>query len=202
MTRFYVALGLSVISLFFLPQAQTVKQKPPETLRTASLPEKASAQIDLQHGDNLSDQIVRVTIATSRPDVTTSGTFGIYADLQNLASEPITLYPRETTLVVQPEVAHDPNCVLEFDGFFPTELSMAAKSPLGVPIVILPKEHYQVFWGLGGDIRCSDEPTPDGVWPWLSEHWTAFKSFIGFLPGTMHLLWWERLIYPKTTNQN
>lgn len=91
-------------------------------------------------------QLVKVTIATSRPEVTTDGVYGIFADLQNIASAPLTLYPVETVLVVQPEVAGDHYCVFSIDGFYPTEEDKIKKPPLGGPIIIQPKEHYVAFW--------------------------------------------------------
>jgi hypothetical protein len=185
MVRQLFPLGATAIVLLLTQNAAAGRQKP--THNSSSVNPKDPVAIALKGGDGdpTGEQIVKTTIATSRPEVTTSGTFGVYADLQNLASVPITLYPRETTLVVQPEVGRDPDCVLEFDGFFPTEPNVLSNPPLGGPIVIPPKEHYQVFWGLGtaGNTRCSRTPAVEGFWSWPEQRWKNFKANIGFLPG-------------------
>lgn len=40
--------------------------------------------------------LVKVTIASSRTEVSGNGAYGIFADLANLASVPLTLYPQDT----------------------------------------------------------------------------------------------------------
>jgi len=157
------------------------QKNPPTETDSANRPVKTKTA----DGDNAADELlVKAVIATSRPEVTTSGTFGVYADLQNLASEPITLFPREVTLVVQPEVGRNPDCVFEYDAFFPTEPNVATAAPLGGPIVIPPKEHYQAFWGLGtGEASCLGEAELKGVSAWVKQRAKNLKSFVGFLPG-------------------
>ena len=91
-------------------------------------------------------QLIKVTIATSRPEVAGNGAFGIFADFENVSSAPVRLYPGETAMVLQPEVAGDPNCVFSRDGWFPTEPQSSESQPKGGAIVIQPKEKYAVFW--------------------------------------------------------
>jgi len=181
-------LGVTAFVLLLIQKSAAGEQKPPRNSSPAN-PKDTSQNVAQSDGTPTIEQIVKVTIATSRPEVTTSGTFGVYADLQNLAEVPITLYPSETTLVVQPEIGRDPDCVIEFDGYFPTEANVPTQlnvdSKLGRPIVIPPKEHYQVFWGLGapGHNGCSRAPVADGYWAWLGQRGKNFKAYLGFLPG-------------------
>ncbi len=131
------------------------------------------------------EQIVKVTIETSRPEVTTGGGYGIYADLQNLESVPVTLYPRETVMVVQPELADDHTCIFELDGFFPTEANPTKDHPLGGPILIPPKEHYRAFWDISGEATSSCEEDPKrSAWPeWMRKFASSLKDRISFVPG-------------------
>src|ERR1700691_396420 len=66
-------------------------------------------------------QLVRVAIETSRTEVTSEGGYGIFADLQNIDSQPLILHAADTRLVIQPEIAGDHTCIFAVDGFYPTE---------------------------------------------------------------------------------
>ena len=48
---------------------------------------------------------------TSRKEVTGERSYGLYADLENVATEPVTIYPLDTVLVIQPEVTQTSACV-------------------------------------------------------------------------------------------
>jgi hypothetical protein len=120
-------------------QKQAAKGGPPKvTPGTKQEPTNEVAQTE--------PQLVKVTITTSRPEVTTDGAYGIFADLQNVDSVPLTLYPADTILVIQPEAAGDRGCVFSIEGFYPTEPDKSKKPPLGGSIIIQPKEHYVAFW--------------------------------------------------------
>jgi hypothetical protein len=93
-----------------------------------------------------SDQVIKVTMRTSRKEVTGERSYGLYADLENVATEPVTIYPLDTVLVIQPEVTQTSACVYANYAMFPTEPSPDSKDPKSAPIYIRPKEHYMVFW--------------------------------------------------------
>jgi hypothetical protein len=46
-------------------------------------------------------QILKVTINSSRISVTRDGSYGVFADLENVSSDIVTVYPQETMLVVR-----------------------------------------------------------------------------------------------------
>jgi hypothetical protein len=158
--------------------SKTNTGKPAPKANTAGASREGSA------GD-ADGQIVKVTIETSRPEVTTGGGYGIYADLQNLKSDPVTLYPRETTLVVQPELADKYPCVFELNGFFPTETNPSKEFPLGRPIVIQPKEHYRAFWDMNGEaIGLCQGGQEQSWWPdWIADRMRSSKNRLAFMPG-------------------
>ena len=179
--RFLIFLAMAVAS--FVPVQMNAQAR---TQGSTQKPDAKSPTGDttITTNDETADgQIVKVTMATSRPDVTASGNFGVYADLQNMKSVPVTLYPREVTLVVQPEVTRDQECVVELDAFFPTEERPKSSEPLSGPILIPPKEHYQVFWGLGGSENSCEHSNDEGRWSGLRGIGRAASQFIGFTPG-------------------
>jgi hypothetical protein len=136
-------------------QKQTAKGGP---AKTAAEPKQEPAS---QFARN-EPQLVKVAIETSRPEVTTDGSYGIFADLENVGSVALTLYPTETVLVIQPEVASNHDCVFSINGFYPTENDKMEKTPQGGSIIIQPKEHYVAFWDVTkvGTGRCSGEEGP------------------------------------------
>ena len=56
-------------------------------------------------------QVIKVTMRTSRKEVTGERSCGLYADLENVATEPVTIYPLDTVLVIRPEVTQTSACV-------------------------------------------------------------------------------------------
>ena len=84
--------------------------------------------------------LVKVTIATSRPEVTGNDVYGLSADLQNISSTPLTLSARDLLIVLQPEVAGDTHRIPSFPSIFPTEQGDDAR------ITIQRNEHYSAVW--------------------------------------------------------
>jgi hypothetical protein len=102
MARALLLVGLSFATSLFFQNSKSVEQRQSKKSSAPVSVGKTTTEKPSQEQTESADaQIVKVTIATSRPEVTTSGHFGLYADLQNLAPAPITLYPSETTLVIQ-----------------------------------------------------------------------------------------------------
>src|SRR5262249_13539767 len=120
--------------------------------------------------------LVHVTIHTSRPEVTVDGGYGVFADLENLSNGSLTLYEKETGLVVQPEVTSSGSCTYRVYAWFPTELeaptgstpASAAGDPRGRALENQKDERYTGFW----DIRrasTTDTTCPKrGTLEWLS----------------------------------
>jgi len=77
--------------------------------------------------------VLRAKINTSRPEVSFDGSYGIFADLENVGSGPVTIYSDETVLTVQPEVTKTNECVYRISGFFPTELYPPGPTPTPSP---------------------------------------------------------------------
>ncbi len=115
--------------------------------------------------------VIRVTIETSRPTVTTDDTsFAFYGDLENVSSSMVTLYSRETVLVVAPEISQNHKCIFAIDAFFPTEPS----PQLGESqhILLRPQEHYKVAWSVGENNTRDCSSGPEAI---LSEEAQARK---------------------------
>jgi hypothetical protein len=130
--------------------------------------------------------LIKVTISTSRSEVTSEGGYGVFADLQNVDTVPLLLRDEETMLVVQPELAVDHSCVFAVTGFYPTETRQSPHPSASEPvstgskdaskassggvlssggalshdIVIQPSEHYMAFWDVHNkSLKACDEPT-------------------------------------------
>jgi hypothetical protein len=122
-------------------------------------------------------QILRVTINSSRVSVTRDGSYGVYADLENVSSDVVTIYPQETLLVVQPEVAFPTACVGLEQGIFPAQPFSANTSNSG-KLPIQPGEHYKVFWNLANDpVKVGQGRCAVGSWR------KGLREYLGFVPG-------------------
>jgi hypothetical protein len=187
MIRFLLAIGLFAFTYPISQKPQPAEPGQTQRLGGATRLDKKNAEgaTPADPGVAPDDQVVKVIIATSRPEVSTSGNFGVHADLQNAASVPITIYPKNIRLVAQPEITNGRDCIYSQDGFFPTEPNPDKDHPLGGPIVIQPGEHYQIFWA-PGSANCEDASS--------GSRWVTFGRFgvglqqyalrtIGFLPG-------------------
>jgi hypothetical protein len=135
-------------------------------------------------------QLVKVTIATSRTEVTSEGGFGIFADLQNVSLVPLKMRAAETILVIQPELAGNHNCILAVDGFYATEGGATAPRNSSGEIIIQPKEHYVAFWDVSGrnlgkcDSATSQQDNANAKRHWFTLHpLTYLFNQLAFVPG-------------------
>ncbi len=102
-------------------------------------------------------ELIKVTIYPSRNEVVPNGSYGVYADLENISAYPVMIFPNQTALVVLPEAAEPSACVDWEPGIFPTEHTGHPARPTAAnnrsalwddPLVIQRGEHYVVFWDL------------------------------------------------------
>jgi hypothetical protein len=135
-------------------------------------------------------QLVKVTIATSRSEVTSEGGFGIFADLQNVSPVPLKMRAAETMLVIQPELAGDHNCILAVDGFYATEGGGTTAGNSSGEIIIQPREHYVAFWDVSGSNLGQCKPATakqdntDAKRRWFTWHPMAYLlNQLAFVPG-------------------
>lgn len=82
-----------------------------------------------QSGAAATQDMLKVTINASRASVTRGGSYGVYADLENLSPSVVTIKPQETVLVVQPEVAQPSACVGLEQAIFPARPSILGQLP-------------------------------------------------------------------------
>lgn len=120
--------------------------------------------------------VVKVTILSSRGTVSHDGSYGVYADIQNISPYPLTLKASETVLVVQPEVSHPIPCVDWATAIFPTQSPSISTNPqtANAEIRILSNEHYTVFWDLS-----PRPPQKNGMCGLNSKA----RDYFGFVPG-------------------
>jgi hypothetical protein len=132
-------------------------------------------------------QLVKVTISTSRTEVTNEGGYGIFADLQNLDAVPLTLRAAETMLVVQPELGDDHHRIFAVAGFYPTEERFGNSDKQAVrEIVVQPKEHYVAFWDITGRHHGDEATVPGSMWerlPSVSGPFNYVIERLAFVPG-------------------
>lgn len=150
--------GAAALNLFAEPAPTPPKDKSPEPTSIS--------------------QVVRVQIKTSRPVVTLEKSFGVYADVENVSTIPLTLVAGFTTLAIQPELTST-GCVWGFDGFFPTEPFDSNST-----IRIQPGEHYTVLWNLDRKrAKCPDDASPKGFWDRLTWFFRKLSDPLNFSPG-------------------
>ena len=135
----------------------------------------AAAQIgQTQHADTTAQEILKVTISPSRSSVTRDGSYGVFADLENLSSEVVTIKAAQTKLIIQPEVTQPYACVESVSAIFPMSSQPDGTDPKKAEVRIQPKEHYTVFWGL------VDHDQPENCrHPRLRQ----LADYLGFVPG-------------------
>jgi hypothetical protein len=207
MIQSLLAAGLLVFTFPAAQKAQSAKLGQTQTRGGATRSDNRSAESGTQGdpGNTPSDQIVKVITATSRPEVSTSGNFGVYADLQNMASVPIIIYPKNIRLVAQPEITNGQDCIYSSDGFFPTEPNPDKDHLLGGPIVIQTGEHYQVFW-TPGSANCEDA-SEAGALAAVGRLGTGLKQYalrsIGFVPGDYaFVILGKASLYPENKEES
>jgi hypothetical protein len=112
----------------------------------------------------------------------------VYADIENLTTDVVTIRSPETMLVVQPEVAFPIACVALEKGIFPAQPFSSTASD-GSKIDIQPSEHYKVFWNLtNAPAKDSQPPTPKEAPPaqgrCSESSWRrTVREYLGFVPG-------------------
>jgi hypothetical protein len=79
--------------------------------KAAKVPVTGTSASTATASTSASQDLLKVTISSSRTSVTRDGSYGVYADLENVAPNVVTIRPAETVLVVQPEVAQPDACV-------------------------------------------------------------------------------------------
>lgn len=65
--------------------------------------------------------------------MTRDGSYGVYADLENLSSDAVTIKPQETMLIIQPEVAQPSAFVGVEPAIFPAEPSVVSTQRVSTP---------------------------------------------------------------------
>jgi|GEM_PF-1822558 len=133
-------------------------------------------------------ELVKVTVYPSRNEVVPTGSYGVYADLENISAFPIMIFPNQTTLVVLPEASQPSACVNWEPAIFPTESPASAEKqkvvdPTGKnhwdnPLLIERGEHYLVFWDL--EPASKKNPRSYSSRCELPPRW---YSALGFVPG-------------------
>ena len=120
--------------------------------------------------------VVKVTIVSSRGTVSHDGSYGVFADIQNISPDPMELRASELVLVVQPEVSHPKPCVDWASAIFPTQNPAISVDPItkDAKITVLPNEHYTVFWDL-----IPRPPQKIGMCPVNGR----LSDLLGFVPG-------------------
>jgi hypothetical protein len=136
-----------VSMLFSQGRTPTVPRKPAEVGASATSTQSFTLS-----------ELIKVTIYPSRNEVVPTGSYGVYADLENISGFPVMILPSQTALVVLPEAAQPSACVNWEPAIFPTESSaeadrakgpdLSAKGHWDNPLLIEPGEHYLVFWDL------------------------------------------------------
>ena len=144
----FIAFAVCFLLLFSSPlgsQTSTAPAqktpKPQVHAPAASVPGSDAAKTEA------APEIFKVSINSSRASVTRDGSYGVYADLENLSQLPVTIRSQETMLVVQPEVAYPAACVGVERGIFPAQ-PFSGDPAKSAEMTIQPKEHYKVFWNL------------------------------------------------------
>ena len=172
-------------------QTAGAKPKGPVTPEQATKPSESPSTQDL----------LKVTIASSRVSVTRDGSYGVYADLENISPSAVTIRPSETVLVVQPEVARPSACVEWEWGIFPARVTGKDGKPVS-EMQILPNEHYKVFWDL---TTRPQEPGREGQQSAQPQGTCSGRSrlaeYLGFVPGD-YAFTVEGIVYAPGADNN
>jgi len=142
--------------------ATSANQVPVTNTLLASSPAKPSP----------AQELLKVTIGSSRSSVTRDGSYGVFADLENVSPDVLTIAPSETILVVQPEVSQPYACVDSEIGIFPAKPKGSKPESDPSEIHLQPNEHYKVFWDLSPNNRktsCAQQ--------------SPLREYLGFVPG-------------------
>jgi hypothetical protein len=145
-------------------------------------------------------EVIKLKISTMRKSSTAGKGLGVYAELENVTSNTLTIFSGETVLVVPPELVGKGVCVLTFGSIAPTEVlkfDKPAPDPRGYPVMMKPGEKYRAFWDLTSpstDPVCWDVSPPadpkqiSGTHAMPAGFWASVKDSLslrmtGFVPG-------------------
>jgi hypothetical protein len=142
--------------------------------------------------------LLKVTIGSSRVSVTRDGSYGVYADLENVSPAPVTIRPAETVLVVQPEVAHPSACVEWEWGIFPARITSSAGDQ-ATDMRIQPNEHYKVFWDLTGQPQEHKDKAQSRHALGTCDGRSQLSEYLGFVPGD-YAFTVEGIVYASGTD--
>jgi hypothetical protein len=122
-------------------------------------------------------ELLKLTIGSSRASVTRDGSYGVFADLEDVSKDILTIKAAETMLIVQPEVSQPNACVASQMGIFPAQSTSDQAGSKTSEIHLRPNEHYKVFWDLSRhgqtDPNCSQQ----------SQLKSKLGDILGFVPG-------------------
>lgn len=160
-------------------RALGAKQPAPPNPKPGVRPEQGTQQTS----DKTSSQdLLKVTIASSRVSVTRDGSYGVYADLENISQDTVTIRSTETVLVVQPEVARPSACVEWEWGIFPARLTNKDGTQAG-EMQIRPNEHYKVFWDLTARSLDHKDSLQTAHSQGACSNRSQLAEYLGFVPG-------------------
>jgi hypothetical protein len=128
------------------------------------------------------DQVIRVTIFPSRNEVVPDGSYGVYAELENVSDRPVMLLEKETNLVVLPETSEPGACVDWERAIFPTQdrgKPGAGASNADAYLILQPRESYKVFWDFE-EYQKGDKQEYNGRCRLPPDE---IKNALGFVPG-------------------
>lgn len=170
-------------SLSNLAAAQTSSKKtvpPNQSVATPVPDQKASSGGSVLPGkstDTSPQELLKLTIGSSRASVTRDGSYGVFADLEDVSKDIVTIKAAETMLIVQPEVSQPNACVASQMGIFPAQSASNKADSKTSEIQLRPNEHYKVFWDLSrhgqADPSCSQQ----------SQLKSKLGDILGFVPG-------------------
>lgn len=176
---------------------------PPKDNQAATTP--ASTKPDLP------DALIRTTIRASRREVSVDGSYGFFAELENIGTVPVALYSQELVLVIQPEVTASRLCTFSVEAYLPTEPQWTqesssqqaavkgdpnlppvrqvnqgtlAQDPRGTRVRIQPKEHYTVFWDVNKE---RTQKCWAGNHSWLETYAFVPNDYVFVIDGKAYL---------------
>jgi hypothetical protein len=185
----FITLAICFLLLFSSPlRSQTSTAPTQKTPKPQVQAPEASVSGSAAAKTEAAPEIFKVSINSSRASVTRDGSYGVYADLENLSQLPVTIRSQETMLVVQPEVAYPAACVGVERGIFPAQ-PFSGDPAKSTEMTIQPKEHYKVFWNLtntSGEVPHNstapsgkDAPSKCSEDSWVKRA----RESLGFVPG-------------------
>ncbi len=122
---------------------------------------------------NSASHYLRVTINPSTAKIIEGAVYGLDAELENVATVPITIDVEQIQLAVQPELA-PPNVSCTW--FY----NAGANDKVPSPIVMQPGDHFTLFFDTGAKAR----PGALKDIPWCeADYWGRFRRRLDFVPG-------------------